>query len=84
MSKLISRSRVIGAVAVCLVGISGVGVGYALAAQPHMQAALADLQSARVELNAALADKGGHRVAALGDVNAAIAEVRAGIAHAGY
>ena len=83
MSKFISRSRVIGAVAICLVGISGVGLGYALADQPHMQAALADLQAARAELNAAEANKGGHRVAAIGDVNAAIAEVRAGIAYAG-
>jgi hypothetical protein len=83
MSKLISRSRIIGTVAVCLVGVACLGVGYALANQPHMENALASLRSARAELQIATADKGGHRVAAIGDVDAAIAEVRAGIAYAG-
>ena len=82
MSKLITRPRVIGAVVICLVGVSGIGVGLALADQPHMQNALGSLESARGELQVAVSDKGGHRVKALADVNAAIAEVRAGIAFA--
>ena len=48
--------------------------------QPMMQAARADLQTARRELQAALPDKGGHRVNAIRLVNSAIAEVNAGIA----
>jgi hypothetical protein len=47
--------------------------------QPHMQAALSALQSARDSLNRADADKGGHRVKALGLVNDAISEVQKGI-----
>ncbi|MES1151386.1 MAG: hypothetical protein ABUL54_05785 [Dongia sp.] len=54
--------------------------GYAIAAQPHMQAALRALRNADGELNAALPDKGGHRVKAIGLVNDAIAETEAGIA----
>jgi len=53
--------------------------GYAVAAQPHMQAALRALRNASAELNAALPDKGGHRVKAIGLVNDAIAETEAGI-----
>jgi hypothetical protein len=48
--------------------------------QPHMQKALADLQSARSELNAAAHDKGGHRGRAVQLVDEAIGEVRAGMA----
>ena len=47
--------------------------------QPHMQAALDALQSARNNLDKANADKGGHRANAIQLVNDAIAEVRAGI-----
>jgi len=47
--------------------------------QPHMQAALNALQNARDSLNRADADKGGHRVKALGLVNDAISEVQKGI-----
>lgn len=47
--------------------------------QPHMQAALDKLQSARSNLEAATDDKGGHRVKALEHVNKAIDEVKAGI-----
>ena len=59
--------------------------GYAASAaaqvdQPHMQKALADLQAARAELNAAAHDKQGHRGRAIQDVDQAIGEVRAGIA----
>ena len=47
--------------------------------QPHMQAALDKLQSARSNLEAATDDKGGHRVKALEHVNKAIDEVQKGI-----
>jgi len=47
--------------------------------QPRMQAARADLQSARAQLRNASTDKGGHRKRALEQVDAALAEVNAGI-----
>jgi hypothetical protein len=47
-----------------------------------MQAALGDLEAAKASLQKAEADKGGHRVKALGLINSAIAEVRAGMAFA--
>jgi opacity protein-like surface antigen len=47
--------------------------------QPHMQAALNHLQSARGNLEAAADDKGGHRVKAIEYVNKAIEEVNKGI-----
>jgi len=50
--------------------------------QPHMQAALDALKSARANLDKAEADKGGHRANALKLVNQAIDEVNAGIAAA--
>lgn len=48
-------------------------------AQPHMREALRLLQDARAQLDKAEADKGGHRVAAIGKVDEAIVEVRAGM-----
>ena len=53
--------------------------GFALAAQPHMQAALHALRNSKAELEAAIPDKGGHRVKALGLIDEAITEVQAGI-----
>jgi len=47
--------------------------------QPHMQAALDALESARNNLDKANADKGGHRANAIQLVKDAIAEVRLGI-----
>ena len=47
--------------------------------QPHMQAALDSLQSARNNLDKANPDKGGHRAKAIDLVKAAIDEVKAGI-----
>lgn len=47
--------------------------------QPHMRAALAALQAAKRHLDQATADKGGHRVKAIGHTNAALAEVQLGI-----
>jgi len=51
----------------------------ARADQPHMEAALDALKTARRELEAATADKGGHRGNALRLVKQAIAEVEHGI-----
>ncbi len=68
------------AAGICVVGLAAFGIGYAVAAQPHMQAALSALQKAKAELDAAIADKAGHRVKAIALVDDAITEVRAGIA----
>ena len=47
--------------------------------QPFMEAARADLQKAKAELQLATRDKGGHRAKALNLVNSAIGQVNAGI-----
>jgi hypothetical protein len=74
------RLKVLAAVgALALVG-AGYGVGFAQGNQPHMQNALAALQTAQAELQVAAQDKGGHRATALSLVNQAITEVQAGIA----
>lgn len=51
--------------------------------QPNMRTALDRLRDAKRNLEAATADKGGHRVKAMEFVNAAIDEVNRGIAAAG-
>jgi hypothetical protein len=58
---------------------TGVLVGQATAAQPHMQNAISALQNARAELAAATPDKGGHRVKAMALTDEAIAQVKAGM-----
>jgi hypothetical protein len=73
---------VLAAGMLAITSAAGYGVGIAQADQPHMQSALAELQSARGELIVAVPDKGGHRVNALNLVNQAIGEVKAGIAYA--
>jgi hypothetical protein len=50
--------------------------------QPFMEAAKADLQKARTQLNLATRDKGGHRGKAVNLVNQAIGQVNAGIQYA--
>ena len=50
--------------------------------QTHMDYALTLLRSARHHLDLAQADKGGHRVKAIGLVDQAITEVQAGIQYA--
>jgi hypothetical protein len=47
--------------------------------QPHMDAALSFLKSAKSDLERSTADKGGHRANALNLVNQAIDEVKRGI-----
>ncbi|HEX4535295.1 MAG TPA: hypothetical protein VH000_13760 [Rhizomicrobium sp.] len=58
---------------------TGFFAGQAMAVQTHMQNALSALQTARSQLQAANADKGGHRAKAIGLVNDAISQVNAGI-----
>ena len=61
---------------------SGFFAGRASAAQPFMTSALEHLHAARADLGHAVADKGGHREAAIRLVDSAIAEVERGIAYA--
>jgi len=51
----------------------------ARAGQPHMDAALDALRTARAELNAAERDKGGHRTRAVELIDRAIEQVKMGI-----
>ncbi len=52
----------------------------ARSAQPHMKSALQALKSAKMHLNKATHNKGGHRLKAIALVNEAISEVQKGIA----
>jgi hypothetical protein len=61
-------------------GASTLTASTAQAAQPHMNRALTDLQSALNQLNAASPDKGGHRLKAIALVKQAIDETTAGMA----
>jgi hypothetical protein len=64
----------------CAMLFGAVVGGVAVAAtQVHMQNARGDLQSALAQLNAANADKAGHRVNAINYVKQAINEVNLGI-----
>jgi hypothetical protein len=71
----------------CLCAVAAFGVAFAIGCatgrgQPHMAAALDELRAARGELEAAVADKGGHRVRAIGIVDEAIEQVRRGMDYA--
>ena len=57
--------------AIFVLGVTA--VAGAVPDQPFMQAARADLQTAKAELQRAIADKGGHRVNAIGLINRAMA-----------
>lgn len=61
---------------------TALGAGVALAAQPHMFNARSYLNSALSELNAAIPDKGGHRINAINYTKDAIHEVNLGIQYA--
>jgi hypothetical protein len=78
-----SRSKVALAV-VALAAATGIGftAGQAQPRQPHMRAALDDLQAARGELQTASANKGGHRANAIRLVDQAIDETRRGMEYA--
>ena len=58
--------------------VTGACVG-AIAAQPHMSAALDSLRAARTELVMSTPNKGGHRARAISLVDQAIGETQAGI-----
>jgi hypothetical protein len=77
-------ARRIGLPALFLSGaiIGSALTGVAIASQPHMVNALHDLQAAQTQLNAATADKAGHRANAINLVNQAITQTQAGIAAA--
>ena len=79
-----SRRRFASLLAVFLVTVfvsAAVAPATSAADQPRMQAARADLNQARAQLQQALSNKDGHRVKAIGYVNSAIAEINAGIAY---
>ena len=59
---------------------TSMGIGFAIGAQPHMDAAIGLLRNARAELVAATPNKGGHREKAMGLIDQAIEQVREGIA----
>ena len=67
--------------ALLVVLATGFLAGRASADQPHMQAALEHLRAAKVELEAATPDKGGHRAKAIALTNDAIVQVEKGIAY---
>lgn len=71
--------RIITALFLCLVVATGFYAGRATADQPRMHTALEHLRQAKGDLEAATADKGGHRENAIKLVNDAIAEVERGI-----
>ena len=67
-------------VIVFLVGMFlGAAVPLAYCYEPHMEAALRHLQSARVELERAIPDKGGHREKAINLIDRAIVQLNEGI-----
>ena len=78
MSRLVSFNRLLLGIAVA----SSLGIGYAIGAQPHMEATIALLQNARSELTAATPNKGGHRERALALIDQTIEQVREGITFA--
>ena len=73
---MLNRRRILGVV-ILLCTLAPLS----LADQPYMFAARTDLQQARARLQAALANKGGHRVKAIEHVNRAIGLVNRGIAY---
>ncbi|HEV3134206.1 MAG TPA: hypothetical protein VG348_05775 [Acidimicrobiia bacterium] len=71
--------RVLCVLALSVLLLAGLVAGRASADQPHMVAAREHLRLAKAELDAAVPDKGGHRVRAIERVIEAIAEVDRGI-----
>jgi hypothetical protein len=71
--------RVVIALLIVTAIASGFVAGRASADQPRMQAALEHLRLAKVELEKADHDKGGHRDRAIRLTNDAIAEVEKGV-----
>ena len=73
--------RFFSALALIVVLATAFAAGRASADQPRMHAALEHLRAAKVELEAATDDKGGHRRKAIAFTNDAIAQVERGIAY---
>ena len=69
----------LGVAALAATLATGMFIGQALANQPHMEAALADLRMARGELQEAEHNKMGHRAEALRLTNEAIHETEQGM-----
>ena len=78
MGKISRRSVVTTLLSAAAVGVTGSGTAKA-EDQPHMRAAVDLLRNAQRELEAAEADKGGHRAKAIRLVGQAIAETERGI-----
>ncbi len=84
--SLVTRRSAIALLGLAAISIPAVLHGQPLAVrhsddqQPHMKAALEALRSAKHHLDAAEADKAGHRKKAIEHVNEAITETEAGIA----
>ena len=73
---MLNKSRLLGVITL-LFTLSAI----TFADQPFMRAARTDLQQARARLQAALGNKGGHRVKAIEHVNKAIAHINTGMAY---
>ncbi len=69
----------VGVLAAVLAG-GALGVSTTMAGQPHMNAALNDLSTALNQLEVAIPDKAGHRVAAIALVKQAIEQTTEGMA----
>jgi len=80
MLRFVTRQRLLIALTIA----TSMGIGYALAQQPHMETTLRLLQDAHHELEQAVPNKGGHRERALALIDQAIAQVRDGIAFAAH
>ena len=79
-SNRMSRKFVALGLVIALISGAAVGVTGTIAAQPHMTSALNDLSSALNQLEAAIPDKAGHRVEAIGLVKQAIDQTTEGLA----
>jgi hypothetical protein len=83
MSSLASRRSVVAFLAALPFGLSLTSRRAAALAgappQPHMREALSSLRAARMHLDKATPDKGGHRVKAIALVDDAIKETQAGM-----
>lgn len=75
ISRLFALTVILGLLSVPITAVAS----YDDEDQPHMQAALEALQSAKHHLEQAKHDKGGHRVAAIKAIDSAITHVKAGM-----
>ena len=75
VSRLLALTIVLGLLSVPITAVAS----YDDDDQPHMQAALEALQSAKHHLQQAKHDKGGHRVEAINSIDAAVNHVKAGM-----